>query len=337
MRKNNDVFREQFYKVSLCWFHSVGKCKLGDRCTYAHSAQELRPYPDITKTSICRAWREGRCPLMAGQCSFAHGRSELRMSREYQELSTRQSPGKDREDGAQRSSQLARQAPASHPEGTARQPAPRSARGGGDLRTSLERRPSLARLPSVNAWECAELHFARQFARRQAGSSTSGEAPELPPWQMSARDRRDSANWGTCRFAASCAGPHAEYPELSAWRASAEYGEHAAWRSAYHSAFGEVEMNARRLYQELPAWRTPAENCDHAALHFACQPASGEGELHARRRYHEFLLRQEMAEREAARQLAIRLAASGEGAPGPDLRARPAAEESGRWVAARGL
>jgi len=87
-RKNNDVFREQFYKASICKY--AGRCKFGDACTFAHSEHELQPYPDITKSSICSAWRQRRCPLRARECQFAHGRWELRMSKEYVALSARQ-------------------------------------------------------------------------------------------------------------------------------------------------------------------------------------------------------------------------------------------------------
>jgi len=90
MRKNNDVFRQQFHKVTLCRFEAAGMCRLGDECTYAHNVQELRPYPDISKTSLCPAWRMRRCPLRAHECPFAHGKREMRLNNAYAALSARQ-------------------------------------------------------------------------------------------------------------------------------------------------------------------------------------------------------------------------------------------------------
>lgn len=58
---------EYLYKTRFCEPHSKGlRCHLGDRCTYAHGPQELRP-----KKSFCRPFAEsGTCPFRV--CKFQH-------------------------------------------------------------------------------------------------------------------------------------------------------------------------------------------------------------------------------------------------------------------------
>ncbi|CAK0871075.1 unnamed protein product, partial [Prorocentrum cordatum] len=72
-------FRAQFRKSELCRFYPTS-CNRGDGCNFAHSPEELHRAPDLTKTSICRAWKAGHCPMDLSECSFAHGYDDLRVT-----------------------------------------------------------------------------------------------------------------------------------------------------------------------------------------------------------------------------------------------------------------
>lgn len=68
---------EQMFKTTMCRFHQLGTCQRGERCKHAHSADELRSRPDLTKTSLCRKLLiEGECNNP--RCGFAHAKDELR-------------------------------------------------------------------------------------------------------------------------------------------------------------------------------------------------------------------------------------------------------------------
>eukprot|EP01066_Platyproteum_vivax_P008211 Platyproteum_vivax@DN3395_c0_g1_i2.p1 len=71
----------QFFKTKLCRAYRKGKCKLGDRCVWAHSEDELRPVVDLRKTSLCKAHVEGVCKDR--NCKYAHGAQELRSTQDY--------------------------------------------------------------------------------------------------------------------------------------------------------------------------------------------------------------------------------------------------------------
>ena len=47
-------------------------------CRFAHSVEELRAPPDLTKTAMCRAFARGEC--QEKDCKFAHGERELRVT-----------------------------------------------------------------------------------------------------------------------------------------------------------------------------------------------------------------------------------------------------------------
>lgn len=79
------MFRAQFRKTRLCRFFEIGQCSKGQACPFAHGSTEMQIAPDLTKTSICRAWRQKQCPLSASRCPFAHGASELRKTDLYAE------------------------------------------------------------------------------------------------------------------------------------------------------------------------------------------------------------------------------------------------------------
>jgi hypothetical protein len=91
----SDLFRHQFSKTVLCRFHAAGKCRKGKDCTFAHTTTDLNVAPDLTKTSICKAWKTGRCSKSSQQCQFAHGAHELRMTPLFR--CTIQATGKDGE------------------------------------------------------------------------------------------------------------------------------------------------------------------------------------------------------------------------------------------------
>eukprot|EP00929_Paragymnodinium_shiwhaense_P049727 TRINITY_DN25061_c0_g1_i1.p1 TRINITY_DN25061_c0_g1~~TRINITY_DN25061_c0_g1_i1.p1 ORF type:complete len:305 (-),score=41.33 TRINITY_DN25061_c0_g1_i1:315-1229(-) len=76
-------------RTQMCKFFERGRCALGERCTYAHSADQLREKPNLQYTRLCRKWlRSGHC-IAGNACGFAHGHDQLRAR-----------PPRRREDGA---------------------------------------------------------------------------------------------------------------------------------------------------------------------------------------------------------------------------------------------
>ena len=74
-----------FKKTKLCKFHILGACARGLACNFAHSATEMRPEPDLTRTRICpRGHAGGGCNDPT--CRFAHSQSELRPCPQIQHL-----------------------------------------------------------------------------------------------------------------------------------------------------------------------------------------------------------------------------------------------------------
>jgi len=64
----------QLYKTRLCYYFAQGKCSWGASCHHAHSLAELKPKPNLTKTSLCPLLET--CNRVG--CSYAHSRDELR-------------------------------------------------------------------------------------------------------------------------------------------------------------------------------------------------------------------------------------------------------------------
>jgi len=94
------AFYKQFYKTEKCRYYPSG-CTKGSSCPFAHGEEELRPAPDLTKTSLCQAWVDHSCPLTAEECPFAHGWSEKRanpifMKHAAQQTATRRARRKRR-------------------------------------------------------------------------------------------------------------------------------------------------------------------------------------------------------------------------------------------------
>merc|ERR1719335_974550 len=83
----HDAFRAQFEKTRMCHFYLQNKCRFGESCRFAHTPNEIKPPPVLDKTSVCVAWSQGNCPLSSDECKFAHGRSELRRTLQFERRS----------------------------------------------------------------------------------------------------------------------------------------------------------------------------------------------------------------------------------------------------------
>mmetsp|Transcript_10750 Transcript_10750/g.24540 ORF Transcript_10750/g.24540 Transcript_10750/m.24540 type:complete len:290 (-) Transcript_10750:157-1026(-) len=87
----NGSFRSQLRNTALCRYAAKGKCRYGSQCMFAHSVEQLNTLPDLAKTSLCKAWAAGHCPLSSKECQYAHGRGELRRTPAFQRKSANQS------------------------------------------------------------------------------------------------------------------------------------------------------------------------------------------------------------------------------------------------------
>mmetsp|Transcript_54589 Transcript_54589/g.130234 ORF Transcript_54589/g.130234 Transcript_54589/m.130234 type:complete len:285 (-) Transcript_54589:138-992(-) len=75
--------RQQFHRTQLCAFYQQGRCLRGDKCAFAHTIEEVREQPNLTKTTLCEAWMWRTCPLPKEMCRFAHGRADLRTTQAF--------------------------------------------------------------------------------------------------------------------------------------------------------------------------------------------------------------------------------------------------------------
>lgn len=67
----------QFKKTKFCvYFKKKRTCRLGERCPFAHTKEELKELPDLVKTRLCFSFLRGKCDDR--NCRYAHGRKELR-------------------------------------------------------------------------------------------------------------------------------------------------------------------------------------------------------------------------------------------------------------------
>eukprot|EP00811_Abedinium_folium_P034073 NODE_6987_length_1619_cov_4.065013.p1 GENE.NODE_6987_length_1619_cov_4.065013~~NODE_6987_length_1619_cov_4.065013.p1 ORF type:complete len:260 (+),score=61.49 NODE_6987_length_1619_cov_4.065013:114-893(+) len=64
-----------FGKTRMCIFHEQGRCAHGETCTYAHDAGELKPFPVLAGTKMCRTVKEGGL-CMSANCKFAHSQAD---------------------------------------------------------------------------------------------------------------------------------------------------------------------------------------------------------------------------------------------------------------------
>jgi len=77
-RPQPDLNNPKLWKTKLCYFYQQDRCHRGEACGFAHGGVELESAPDLSKTSICLAWKAGTCPLSSTACRFAHGKHDLR-------------------------------------------------------------------------------------------------------------------------------------------------------------------------------------------------------------------------------------------------------------------
>jgi len=68
-------------KTKICVYYIQGDCKLGSKCNFAHSNDELQDTPNLHKTQLCQDFENGNCDNV--NCTFAHGLEELRISPSY--------------------------------------------------------------------------------------------------------------------------------------------------------------------------------------------------------------------------------------------------------------
>eukprot|EP01066_Platyproteum_vivax_P007119 Platyproteum_vivax@DN2710_c0_g1_i1.p1 len=68
-----------FYKTKFCPAFQKGCCHNAENCQYAHSEDELRPPPDLSKTRLCDSVLKGSVCIEGSQCPFAHSLSERRV------------------------------------------------------------------------------------------------------------------------------------------------------------------------------------------------------------------------------------------------------------------
>mmetsp|Transcript_126933 Transcript_126933/g.201274 ORF Transcript_126933/g.201274 Transcript_126933/m.201274 type:complete len:523 (-) Transcript_126933:142-1710(-) len=65
------------YKTRLCNFHSIGACRNGSSCSFAHGQEDMRASPDFERTSVCPVMlNNGVCDKAS--CRYAHNAEELR-------------------------------------------------------------------------------------------------------------------------------------------------------------------------------------------------------------------------------------------------------------------
>ena len=76
-------FRGQFLKTKVCKFFLEGRCRKGEACLHAHSQDEIRPMPDLSKTALCQ--ESTNCKN--SQCNFAHSLQELRATPSFYQTS----------------------------------------------------------------------------------------------------------------------------------------------------------------------------------------------------------------------------------------------------------
>jgi len=77
-KEQQDLFRPRLRKTKLCSFFEENRCRKGENCAFAHGQMEMEVPPDLTKTSLCLAWKAGTCESSAANCRFAHGKHDLR-------------------------------------------------------------------------------------------------------------------------------------------------------------------------------------------------------------------------------------------------------------------
>ncbi|CAE8582503.1 unnamed protein product, partial [Polarella glacialis] len=80
--------------TTTCFYFARGLCDRGASCTYAHSASDLRPKPDLSRTSLCRTLMKAGLCTAGEECMYVHGRAKLRRPRKKQTAARRTISGK---------------------------------------------------------------------------------------------------------------------------------------------------------------------------------------------------------------------------------------------------
>merc|ERR1712226_634598 len=83
--RSKSTLNSENQKTILCKYFLLGKCKHGDKCTFAHGNQELRvtakdlinDNSSLKKTKLCRNLFENGVCQFGPKCVFAHGLTEL--------------------------------------------------------------------------------------------------------------------------------------------------------------------------------------------------------------------------------------------------------------------
>mmetsp|Transcript_65251 Transcript_65251/g.147211 ORF Transcript_65251/g.147211 Transcript_65251/m.147211 type:complete len:396 (-) Transcript_65251:66-1253(-) len=70
--------RNKFFRTKMCSFQVMGKCRKKGACSFAHTAEEMNPLPDLRRTKLCPIFTTmGVCK--DSLCPFAHDKDELRI------------------------------------------------------------------------------------------------------------------------------------------------------------------------------------------------------------------------------------------------------------------
>ncbi|KAF4716838.1 hypothetical protein FOZ62_008199 [Perkinsus olseni] len=76
-------YLNQFYKTEMCKFMLNGSCSKGATCSHAHTKEELREKPDLSKTRMCRALlQKGACSNHR-RCPYAHDIRQVRSTNAF--------------------------------------------------------------------------------------------------------------------------------------------------------------------------------------------------------------------------------------------------------------
>jgi len=82
-----------FHKTKFCRFYSIGRCRRGFKCRFAHSREELQETPDLRCTKICPNVLSGQPCLFGDQCTYAHYLGQLReLSRPFTASGSAEAP-----------------------------------------------------------------------------------------------------------------------------------------------------------------------------------------------------------------------------------------------------
>jgi hypothetical protein len=74
-----------FYKTKICPYFLQGNCLKGNKCSFAHTNEELRKAPNLQKTKLCHNFMLGKC--QKSNCPFAHGDKELKATPDFYKTS----------------------------------------------------------------------------------------------------------------------------------------------------------------------------------------------------------------------------------------------------------